>query len=443
MTRSLLETLPAAAPLRTGVRGTLLAAAGIVGLGLGSFVLWSVTVPISRGAVAHGRVAVEGQRKAVQHLEGGIVGEILVRDGDRVQAGQVLVRMDPARSRIAEGLLSDQAGMARALLVRLEAEQAGAGSVLFPPDLVEAATTSPELAGALDDQRHQFETGRQSRLGQVEILRQRIAQLRDLIRGREAQIREHDVQLRLLADETAGIQTLYEKGYAPRTRLLALQRAAAAISAERHAFEAEIARARTQIGEADLQIVQVANDHQRTVADQIRDTRSRLAELTDRRAATVEAAGREEIRAPVAGTVVALAVHTPGGVVSPGMTLMQIVPAQATALVEATVNPLDIDVVRVGEIAEVRLSGVTRRLVNTLEGHVVDVSADALADQRTGQAYYSARIEIDQGQIDRLDGVHMMAGMPVEVLIKAEDRTLAQFLLAPLHDAMFRAMRED
>jgi HlyD family secretion protein/epimerase transport system membrane fusion protein len=412
-----------------------------IGLGVGIAVIfaWSALVPIASGVVAEGRIGVENKRKTVQHLDGGIVKEIGVREGSRVKAGQLLFRLDDGDARLAVQVLQAQFDSLLAERAAREAELTGASTITFPAELLERAS-EPSVKSAIATQRSAFAARRAGRGGQETGIDQRVVQLGQDARGSTAQSTANAEQLELLEREIRDTETLVEKGYATRPRLLALQRAAAQLRGQLESTNSQTARSRAQITEARIARSQVEREGGVTAADALRSVQSELVQLTEKLSAAREVLARKRILAPVDGIVVALAVTTIGGVVRPGEALLDIVPTSQRLIVEAQITPNHADDVRRGQKAFVRLEAGGFQMAPVLEGVVRNISADALLDQRTGERYFNASVEIlsAKGVPERL----LKPGLPAAVMVRTGQRTLFGYFLEPISVASFGAMRE-
>jgi HlyD family secretion protein len=430
------------APHRPPTRGPVLAGLLIVLVFFMGFGSWAALAPLSSAAVASGAVKVEGNRKTVQHLEGGIVQELRVHEGDVVRAGQVLIRLDRTQAAARHDALLHEYRSLRAAQARLIAERDGRRDIDFGDELL-SRRHRPRVAEILADQKSIFAARRRSHQGQIEILEQRVEQFGSLIEGLEAQISAEDRQLALIAEETTDVASLFEKRLARKSRLLALQRQAALLQGSRAAHAAEIARAEQAIGEARLQSLNLADRWVAEIADELEQVQVRLTETEEKLRVASDVLGRSDVTAPIAGTVVGLRFFTEGGVVDPGVPILDIVPADDRLIVEALVSPLDIDVVHAGLPAQVRLSAFAQRRTPTLDARVLRVSADRLEGKRPGTAHYQAEVAIDRVSLARLQGIELYPGMPVEVLIQTGERTFANYLVRPVLDSFARAFRED
>ncbi|TVQ30822.1 MAG: HlyD family type I secretion periplasmic adaptor subunit [Geminicoccaceae bacterium] len=412
----------------------------ILVIAFGSLAVWSAVAPLARGAVAGGMVVVDTNRKEIQHLEGGIIAEILVRDGDRVAPGDVLVRLDPTNPASTRNVLQVQYLAALALQARLIAERRGADAIAFAPELLDEA--NPFARDLMANQKELFLARRNALEGQTDILERRIAQLHEQIRGLEAQIQGNQEQVDILTDEIGNLRWLLERGHTSRTRILALERERAERQGDVGQFTAEISRLQVAIGETELQLLQIDRDFQREVTAELERVQAELFDLHQRLTAADDVLFRRTVTAPEHGIIVNSQAHTIGGVVQPGATLMQLVPIYDELIVQARVDPADIDLVALGAEAEVRFSGLAMRNLPIILGEVIHVAADVTED-RQGMLYFEARVRVSEEQRGQLGDVVLLPGMPAEIVIKAGERTLVDYLIRPLEDAMFHGFRED
>lgn len=414
----------------------------VVLLFFGGFMGWAALAPLGSAAVASGLLSVDSNRKTVQHLEGGIVGEILVRDGMKVTAGQVLIRLDETQSRASFDLLNGRKMAALALEARLLAERDGKTEITFPQELL-ARAEEPNNVEILAGQGNIFRARRQSFDGQVAVLEQQISQFEEEIQGLKLEISAQEQQLKLIEEEISDLTGLLEKGFARKPRLLALKREFSEIGGRRGKNISQIARIRQSIGETRLRITDLKTSMINEVVQQHRDVQSELFDLSERLSAARDVLARSEILAPIDGTVVGLKVHTSGGVIVPREPLMDIVPSGDRLVVEARVNPSDIDVVKAGLEARVTLTAFSQRSVIPLEGRVISVSADRLTDERSGEPYYLARVEL-LGDISKsLQGASLYPGMQAEVMIQTGARTALDYFFKPITQSFNRAFREN
>jgi len=426
---------------RASVRSNLIAGLVVVlmlGGGVGG---WAATTQLSGALIAQGSLVVDSNVKKVQHPTGGIVGELLVHDGDQVKAGDVLVRLDETVLRANLAIVTKGLNDLAARKARLEAERDGADLITFPPDLL-AKTNDPDAMAAVAGERNLFQLRRKARLGQKEQLQQRIGQLEEEINGLEAQQSAKTQEVILIRRELAGVRDLYNQKLVPLTRLTQLERESTRIDGERAQLIASVAQAQSKIGETRLQIIQIDRDLGSEVAKDLADVEAKIGEFIERKVTAEDQLKRTVIRAPQAGTVFQLAVHTIGGVIPPGDPIMLIVPNSDNLQVEAKVNPQDIDQVTIGQSALLRFSAFNVRTTPEINGKLTRVSADTTTDQRTGQNYYTIRVSLPPEEVKRLGDVKLLPGMPVEVFVQTGERTVISYLMKPFYDQYMRAFRE-
>ncbi len=402
---------------------------------------WAAMVSLSSAAIAPGVVTVDTNWRVVQHLEGGIVEAILVRDGDRVDQGDLLLRLDATHAEATNLIVQSELDLARATQARLIAERDGAEAIAFPPALIERRSI-PEVAVVVAGQEILFAARRESLAGQIDILNQRIAQHRDQISGLEVQQSASFQQIDLIEQELGGLRELYEEGYVTRSRILALERESQRLRGERGEDLAAIARAEEAIGEAELQIIQLRKDLREEVITELRNVQAQIFDLEQRQVSAADVLDRIEIRAPASGTIIGMTVHTIGGVIVPGDPIMNIVPDGDPLIIEARVKPTDIENVVVGQAAEVRFPGLSQRTTPSLNGQVLTISADRLSDGAEGEDYYQARIAIAPEELDRLTDMDLVPGMPAEVMILTGERTALTYLMDPILAGLNRSFRE-
>lgn len=417
--------------------GYLVIAALILG-----FVLWSFLAPLGSAVNANGQVMVDGDHKTIQHLERGIVREILVKDGDKVAAGQVLVRLDDTQAKATLKSASDGHRAAEALVARLAAEQSLAPAVTFPDDLLAAAQSDRDVAKMIAGQTDTFAARHKELASQTDILNQRIAQAQAEIAGRQAQIAAQDQQTKLLAEELSGLNYLLAKGLVPKPQVLEKQRMQAEIAGQRAENVAAIARAQQAIGENRMQIGELRTALSNEAAAKFGDAQKDMFDAGQRVLAAQDVLDRTVIRAPEDGIIIQEKVHTPGGVVEAGGPLMDIVPESARAIVDVKIDVADITKVRDGLAAELRLVGYDQRTTPTVAGTVIWVSADRIEDDKQHTAYYDAHLAADPAALAALPDVSLHVGMPVEASIATGERTLLQYVMAPLGRVLARGMRE-
>ena len=415
-------------------------AAWVIGLGLGLFLLWAALAPLNRGATAPGRLDMTGSRTVVQHLDGGTLSEILVREGETVRAGQVLARMDAEQVRIQLGQFEQQRSQRLIEQAILQAEMTD-GAVNFPPEIL--AATDPDTVAYRNIQLSALQSRRAARAAEKAVLREQIGRLDLQAEGLRGQVESFDGQLKLINDEVSGLQSLFERGFASKQRLLALQREGQRLAGERASTISAISQSRVQQGEARQRMVQVDSRVFEQAAQRLAEVERELALLNDRIAAQRLALNRTDIRAPVAGVVLARAASAPGLVIKPGDPIMELVPS-GRLIVEAQLAPRDVESVYVGARAKLRFSGLNMQKTPALQGTVTYISPDTLGgDPRTGQApYYEVKVEVSDAEREKLDGIPLTAGMPVDVMIDIGARTALGYLVEPVVAIFDRSFRE-
>lgn len=434
--------LPSIRAAPTNVQGPVLAGLLTLILMIGGFVGWASFTPLNSAVMGQAVLVVESNRRDVAHLEGGVVRQIHVRDGTEVNEGDLLLTLDPVRATAALQIVRGQIDGNKVLLARLRAELSDSPAIEFDEEMLRRALTDRDLADLIRGQTAIFQARRASMQGQVAVLQQRIEQLNSQIAGYTAQEQARIRQIRFLQQELNGVNDLLRQGFAPRTRALALSRDLARLEGEQGEYLSTVARSRQQIGEAELQILQVERAFKEEVASLLQDTQNTLREQQERLIANQDIVWHLEIRAPTSGIIVGSTVFTPGGVVAPGRTLMQIVPRLDGLVIEAQIAVQDIEVVHHGQEAMIRFPALPQRTLPTLTGHVVQVSADRLTDERTGQSFFKVRLLPDAQSLAMIAERRLVPGMPVEVSIATGQRTAGRYLLDPLLDAVSRSMRE-
>jgi membrane fusion protein, type I secretion system len=416
----------------------VVAAAIVLVLTLGG---WAATTEFAGAVIAQGQLVVNSNVKKVQHPTGGVVGELLVREGGRVREGDVVARLDDTQARANLAILVKALDENAARAAREEAERDDSDRIEFPQELV-ARIHNPDVAKAVDGERKQFEMRRAAREGKRAQLKERIAQLGDEIRGSESQIESKNKQIEWVGKELAGVRDLWAKNLIPYARLTALEREKERLEGERGQLTAAIAQAKGKITETELQILQIDQDMRSEVGKDLADIRAKTAELVEKKVAAADQVKRVDIRAPIDGAVFQQNVHTVGGVITAGEVLMLIVPEADVLEAEVKVQPQDIDQVRLGQTAILRFTAFNQRTTPELNGEVNRVSADVAEDQKTGARYFTVRIAIPASEVERLQGLKIVPGMPVEAFIQTSPRTVMSFLIKPLHDQISRAFRE-
>jgi HlyD family secretion protein len=438
------------------IRKLNLLGCALVILLIGGFGGWATTSELSGAVIAPGTVVVESYVKKVQHPTGGIVAEIPVKEGSVVEEGRIVMRLDDTKTRAALGVFLSQLDVLLAKEARLVAERDGSENITFPDELL-MRQVEKTVATALTDETKLFESRRGARISQQARLRERIAQSNEEIRGLSAQKEAKEREIQFIDEELVGVKHLYGRNLVSISRLMTLQRDKTRLEGQHGDFIADIARARGKIAETELQIIQVDQDFLTELLKDLREAQAKIAELRERRTAAEDDLKRVVIRAPQSGIVHDLAVHTIGGVIDKGVTIMLIVPRADTLVVEAQVAPQDIDQVAVGASAAVRIRAGNQRILPDVRGKVIHVSADLTQQgsqpgqvqpgqvqpgSQTAQAIYYVRISLPEEEVKRLGGLQPVPGMPVEAFIQTLVRTPLEYLLKPLREQMARTFRE-
>ena len=424
------------------IRGHLVVGLVVGGLLVGGAGAWAAATSLAGAVVSSGTFVVDSNVKKVQHPTGGVVGEILVRDGDRVAAGDVLMRLDATQTRAQLAIVTKRLDEMTANLARLEAERDDKPEIAFPAWLL-ARVGNPDVDAALHNERRLFEFRKAAREGQKAQLRERIVQYQHEIAGLRAQELAYARGLAVLEREIASLRPLLEKGIVNTQRLNSLEAQAATFDGERGEKIAFQARAAGRISETRLQILAVDQDLKTEVGRELREIQAQIGEFIERKVAAEDQLKRIDILAPQQGTVHQLAVHTVGGVISPADVIMEIVPGGDKLALEVQISPQDIDQVMLGQEAVLRMSAFNQRTTPELNGHVSRIAADLTYDERTAMSWYLVRISVAPEELGRLDGLTLVPGMPSEALIQTGERTALSYLVKPLTDQFNRAFREE
>jgi epimerase transport system membrane fusion protein len=419
------------------VRGGL----AVVMLGLLALGTWLVLAPLSGAVIAPGFVKVDMNRKVVQHQEGGIVKQVFVRDGGHVQQGQTLLVIDDVRLDATLDLLRTQHDGERAKAARLEAERGFRPAVSFPPDLA-ARRGEPKVAELLQREAALFRARREALDSQVAVLRKQIRQTMDEAQALAGQIAAEERALKSQKEELAVNQKLSKQGFVQKTRLMSLERAVADYEARWEEHRAELAKTRQRASELELRVLAQRNSYVQSAADELKEASTRLFDLEERLRPSKDASDRQRVAAPIAGEVVGLRVFSPGAVVGPREVLMEIVPEDKTLIVEARIRPEDINYVRAGSKAEVRLTAYKQRTTPLVSGNVQYVSADRMVDAQSGAPYYVVHVDVSADALAEAGNLRMQAGMPAEVYIRTDSRTAFDYIFAPVTAYLRRGMRE-
>lgn len=428
-------------PPSDSARLAIIAGLAIIAVFFGGFGTWALTAPLDGAVVANAVVKVEGNRKSVQHLDGGIVKELRVQEGQHVSKGDILIVLNDSQARAEYEVLSQQYVVLRASEVRLLTELAHGDELVMPPELA-ARRNDPYLRSIWTGQIKQFESRRAALEGQRNVILEKIAQLQSQIVGAEAQVKSYQEQMASVKGEAASIAPLVEKNLIARPRLLQLERSIFQLEGQIADAKASASKFRQAIAEQQLQIAQLDNDRMTDVTKDLRETQARLLEVIPKRINAEAVLGRMEIRAPYTGKVVALNVFSVGGVIQRGDKILDIVPDDDALDVEAQIAVEDISEVHPQMQAEVHLTAYKQRIVPMIHGEVTEVSADRLTDPKTNGAYYTARIRLDMKELGELPNVRLYPGMPANVMIPTTPRTAFDYFVGPLLMSFNKSFRQ-
>lgn len=422
--------------IRVGVYILLVSVVGFGG--------WAALAPLEGAAVAPGQVVVDSENRVVQHLEGGIVSAIYARDGEQVEAGQPLIELSDTQARSQLDIVEAQLWETLGREARLRAERVGAAAITFPSELLERKG-SLEVSNILEGQQALFESRTESQEGQTRIYEQRIRALSQQMEGVKALARNLDARIASYREELDNWQELFEQELADRTRINEMQRELYRLQGEKSAKDSQLAELEIKIGETRSELLVTRQSYAEDVSEQLREAQQALADLRARRTALRDTLQRTTITAPATGTIVGMKVHTVGGIVRAGDTLLEIVPEDQEFAIQVRVQIQDIDRVAIGQMADVRLSAFKLQMADVVEGSVARVSADAYEDEKSGERYYESRVTITERGLETMkeQGMYLMPGMPAEVMIKTGERTMLQYLLDPLSRLFSRAFREE
>lgn len=425
-------------------RGIARKALWVLGIGFGGFLLWAALAPLDEGVPTPGMVTIDTKRKAIQHLTGGIVKEVLVREGDMVKEGQVLMRLDEAVSKANyESVRQRYLGLS-AMQSRLKAEQTGAGRVDFSKDVLEAAAADPFMAQQVNNQRQLFDSRKQALQSDLQAFQEAIEGLKAQREAAQAMLAQRQQQLALLKEELSNTRELVKDGYAPRNRQMELERMVAEVQANIADLTGNTIRTTRAIAETTQRSLSRQSEYRKEVDSQMADVAREVQADAEKFVAQKADLQRVEIRSPSAGQVVGLSVQSVGAVVQPGQRLMEIVPEEQALLLETRIAPHLIDKVHAGLSADVRFSTFAHSPQLVVEGKVLSVSGDLLADPQNPQAaYFLARLEVTPAGMKTLGSRQLQPGMPAEVVIKTGERSLLKYLLSPLTKRMAGSMKEE
>ena len=427
-------------PVRSIRRLTLagVAVSALLIFGVGG---WAATTEVAGAVIAQGRVIVESSVKKVQHPTGGVVGELMVKEGQHVKSGDVVLRLDQTQTMAALEVIRQAIDELTARKARDEAEVNGLAAIEFPPDLL-ARRDDPKVARLISDEEALFQIRRTGRDGQKAQLNEQIGQLTEETNGTVAEMDAKTKEIYWSKEELKGVQDLWRKNLVEFTKLTALQRESARLEGERGRLESNLAELRSKTAEIKLKILQVDEDARTELGKELADIRGKLSELHEKQIAAEDQLKRIDLRAPQDGFVHQLTVHTVGGVITASEPVMLIVPDGEALSIESRIEPNEINQVHLGQPVVVRFPGLGQRTTPEIDGTVSLVSADLSQDDKTGASYYMIRIALADKQLERLGAVKLMPGMPVESFIETPPRTVLSFLIKPMKDQIEKAFRE-
>jgi HlyD family secretion protein len=428
--------------IRRSIRRHLVIGLAAIAVLVGGIGGWATTTEISGAVIAAGRLVVETDSKKVQHPTGGVVAEITVRNDDHVDAGELLVRLDETQARAQLAIIDSDLDELVAQQARLEAERDGAESVVFPDELLSRRETL-DIMELVSGEQRLFDIRRTAREGRKSQLWQQILQLKEEIRGIEAQKKAKESEIVWTKQELEGVRGLWKQNLVQFSRVTELERSAARLDGERGSLIASAAQAKRRISEIEIQILQIDQDFAADVASQLADIRAERSRQVEKRIAVQDELTRTDIRAPSSGRVHQLAVHTVGGVIQPGETIMLIVPDRDALIVEVRARPQDIDQLSIGQVVSLLFTSFNRVTTPQLTGKLTRISPDVSIDERSGAPFYTGRVTIEPDEIEKLGGAELVPGMPVEAFIQTAPRSVLSYLIRPLSDRMQEAFRED
>ena len=413
----------------------------IIFIAFGVAGVWAATAPLDSAVVTHGSVVLEGNRKSIQHLEGGIVEEILVKEAERVEKGDVLLRLSDVQARSNADVLSTRLMIARATEARLVAETLLEDKISFPDEVLDNST--PDIVSAVEGQRDIFNNRMSLKNSQEEILQNRVDQLNRQIDGLRIQEEAYSDRIKIQSEQLDRLRSGTESGVVQFNYVAEKEDAVVQVKASLGSVKAEIAKTQAAIGETKLQLLQVGQQFVERASSEMKDNRTQINELQERLKVAEDVLARTEVRSPVTGTVQNVRVHTTGGVIAPGSLLMEVVPDNEELVINARVSPIDIDNVRPGLSAEVRFVAFNSRYVPLLFGTVETVSRDVIVNDSQQNPYFLARINVDENTIPDNIKDRLAAGMPADVIIETGGRTVAEYLIGPLENAIRKSFREE
>ena len=411
-------------------------------IGLGGFIIWAAFVPLAKGVVATGTVVVDGNRRTIQHLEGGIVGAIHVRDGSQVKAGDVLIELDQTQVSAQRDLFRLRYYTNLAMFNRLEAERLGAIEITYSPEIL-AQENDPQILRIIDVHQNLFEARSSQIEGQTSILEQRISQLKKQIEGLKAEGAARITEAGLITEELTRTESLQKRGLIGMPQVWEGQKALAQAEGAIGRSNADVSAAEVAIGEAQLEIIQLSRTRQEEVANKTLEVQEQVFELKEQLVAVEDVFDRTLIKSPQDGTVFGLQIFTVGGVVPPASPILEIVPTNDRLVVEAQIKITDVDNVIEGMSVRVRFSSFKSRTIPVLNGEIISITADAFKDEQSGESFYLARIGISDDELARINDLTVVPGMPVVVMIEAGNRTAFAYLLDPITSTLRKSLTEE
>ncbi len=426
---------------RWSVRGPLIGGFLVLAVLVGGFGTWAAVTRITGAVIAPGRIEVDQNRQVVQHPDGGVVAEILVKEGDSVAEGDLLVRLDPVELQSELAVVEGQLFEVLARRARFEAERDSAAALVFDPLI--ATSDNPVAAELMEGQQRLFEARLDSAEAEKDQLSKRRDQIRDQIIGIQAQQEATAEQLRLIEQELADQQTLLDRGLAQSTRVLALQREMANLTGQAGELTAAVAQAEGRITETEIEILRIETTRREEAITRLRDLQFNEIELAEQRRALIARLDRLDIRAPVSGVVYGMQVFAPRSVIRAADPVLFLIPQDRPLVITTQISPIHIDQIHTGQEVGVRFTAFDQRRTPELDGRIVLISADAFQDEQSQVSYYRAQVELLPGQLDRLPaGLTLLPGMPVEAFIRTEERSPFDYLAKPIADYFARAFRE-
>ncbi|WP_297107575.1 HlyD family type I secretion periplasmic adaptor subunit [uncultured Devosia sp.] len=414
----------------------------LVALAFGGFGSWSATAPLSAAVIAQGSFVATGENKIVQHLEGGIIKDLLVREGDKVIAGQSLLLLDETAANAATKQLQLRVIRLEAIRARLNAEALELDEYV-PPDIVKDHMGNPEIAAVVESQRTNFKAARDKLVNEKQLIGQNVAALEFRISGRQAQIESMQRQLALLREDHAAMLELFDKGVVAQSSVRAIERSVFDAEGDISRLESEVQEAYTQLDKYQGEVIQARDAVRQAALDEMQTVEGELEALREQTLQAQNVLNRTTVSSPVAGTIVRMYYHTTGGVVESGKPIFEILPADVPLIVEVKIPRMQIDEVKEGQMANIRLTALNQRTTPVLDGQVQYISADTIADaQGMHRDVYLARVTIPPDQIARVPGFSPTPGMPAEVLVRTRERTFLDYLIKPVMDSMARAFHE-